>query len=148
MNSNNTTVDALRHYLLANTGLHLLWEMLQIPLYTVWQSGTINEIVFAVLHCTAGDVIIAISTLVLALVLLNKRDWPQQTSMLIKTTVVAAGLIYTMFSEYANLAKGAWTYSDLMPLLPGLDVGLGPVLQWLIVPSISLWFAEKKIRAS
>ena len=52
MNSKNTTVDALRHYLLASAGLHLLWEILQMPLYTVWQSGTINEIAFAILHCT------------------------------------------------------------------------------------------------
>ena len=33
---------------------HLLWEAAQLPLYTIWWTGTRREIRFAVIHCT-GD---------------------------------------------------------------------------------------------
>lgn len=135
----------LRWYLLASTGLNLLWEIVQLPLYTLWQNGTTSQISIAILHCTAGDMIIASTTLVLALVLLNQHGWPTRASPSLKMAVALAGLAYTIFSERMNLANGGWAYSELMPVVPWLDVGLSPVLQWLFVPVISLWYAEKRV---
>ena len=39
---------------------NLAWEIMQLPLYTIWASGTWRELVFAVVHCTLGDVLISI----------------------------------------------------------------------------------------
>lgn len=138
MKTANASLAGLRYYLFASTGLHLLWEIVQIPLYTIWKTGTNKEIAFAILHCTAGDAIIAITALVIALVVFNKRDWPVQASVSFNTFVVLAGLIYTIFSERMNLASGAWAYADPMPVIPWFDVGLSPVMQWLAVPAMSL----------
>jgi hypothetical protein len=33
-------------YLGAATALHLIWEMAQLPLYTIWRAGTRLEILF------------------------------------------------------------------------------------------------------
>ena len=41
---------------------NLIWETLQLPLYTIWTAGTPSERAFAVLHCTLGDLLIAVST--------------------------------------------------------------------------------------
>ena len=38
---------------------HLLWEIGHVPLYTIWTEGSWGEIAFAVLHCTGGDLLIA-----------------------------------------------------------------------------------------
>jgi hypothetical protein len=46
----------IRRYLLTMVLGNLAWEALQLPLYSLWQSGTTREIAFAVLHCTLGDV--------------------------------------------------------------------------------------------
>jgi hypothetical protein len=46
----------IRRYLLTMVLGNLAWEVLQLPLYSLWQSGTTREIAFAVLHCTLGDV--------------------------------------------------------------------------------------------
>ena len=54
---------AVRRYLAAAAFGNLAWEFAQTPLYTLWRTGLAGEIAFAVLHCTAGDVVIAGATL-------------------------------------------------------------------------------------
>jgi hypothetical protein len=63
-------------YLSAATTLHLVWEMAQLPLYTIWWTGTRSEILFAVIHCTAGDLLITASALVLAALIARIGRWP------------------------------------------------------------------------
>ena len=46
---------ALRLYLGVTLVAHLGWEILQLPLYTLWSTGTFRQQVFAVVHCTLGD---------------------------------------------------------------------------------------------
>jgi hypothetical protein len=43
--------------------LNLVWEIAQLPLYTIWNDGTRTEIAFAVLHCTLGDILIGMAAL-------------------------------------------------------------------------------------
>jgi hypothetical protein len=125
---------AIRSYVLLAAGLNFLWELAQLPFYTIWHDGTWLAIAFAVLHCTAGDLVIAITTLVLCLVMFGSSDWPKQQFFKIGVCVVIAGLAYTIFSERINIANGAWAYSDLMSVIPWLDIGLAPLLQWLLIP--------------
>ena len=57
---------------------------------------------------------------------------------------LATGLVITGSVEV--LAVGAdwgWTYSDLMPLLPGTHIGLVPMLMWVIVPTATLWLVRR-----
>ncbi len=37
----------------------LAWEVLHLPLYTIWAAGTLREQAFAAGHCTLGDLVIA-----------------------------------------------------------------------------------------
>ena len=54
---------------LPRLGLYSLgWELAQLPLYTIWDEGTPAWIAFAVVHCTAGDVLIGVAALLLALI--------------------------------------------------------------------------------
>ena len=53
-----------RRYLVAVTAGTLVWEMAQMPLYTLWRTGTAREIAWAILHCTLGDLAIAMVTLI------------------------------------------------------------------------------------
>jgi hypothetical protein len=56
---------AARYLALATLG-HALWEAGQVPLYTVWSTGTQREVFLATAHCTGGDVLITVSTLSIA----------------------------------------------------------------------------------
>src|SRR5260370_19549608 len=56
---------------------NLVWEILHLPLYTIWITGGLREQAFAAGHCTLGDLLIAVSTLMLALLLAGDRRWPR-----------------------------------------------------------------------
>lgn len=44
---------------------------------------------------------------------------------------------------FAVGADWGWTYSALMPLVPGTTIGLVPVIMWLAVPTATLWAARR-----
>lgn len=125
--------------------LNLIWEVAQIPFYTVWQDGTWGEIVFAVVHCTVGDVLIGVFSVSGAVLLIGMR-WPRdaRTSLIFCGYFIGFGLSYTVFSEWLNVAvRKSWAYSSLMPVIPPLDTGLLPVLQWIVVPTLAFWLNRR-----
>ena len=132
---------AFRRHLAAVAVGNLVWEFAHLPLYTLWRTGTPGELTFAALHCTLGDVLIAACALVAALLFLGSPDWPRRRFVPVAAATIAIGLGYTVYSEAANLARGAWSYSELMPTLPWLGTGLSPLAQWLVIPTASLAWA-------
>ena len=125
-------------------GLSLAWEIAQLPLYTLWREAPAPWIAFSVAHCTAGDALIGVSTLALALILTRAAEparW-RWVRIAILTAVLAAA--YTVFSEWMNAAVlRSWTYSELMPVLrvAGVELGVAPLAQWLLLPPLALRFA-------
>lgn len=125
-----------RRYISAIAVANLAWEVAQLPLYTIWTEGTAGEITFAVLHCTAGGVLIARTCLLGALLLFGTGDWPFERHGLVATVSTAAGVAFTVHSEWRNVeVHGNWAYSEWVPTLPVLGTGLSPLAQWIIVPT-------------
>lgn len=136
----------LRRYLPFIALTNLLWETLHLPLYTLWKQGSVQEQVFAILHCTGGDVLIATTTLILALLLIGNSAWPVRCFYRVAAFTVGAGVLYTIFSEWLNIVlRKSWAYSELMPVIPLIDTGLSPLLQWLLLPLFGLWWARYSI---
>ena len=54
-----------------------------------------------------------------------------------------AGALTAAILERWALAVGRWTYNELMPVVPVLDVGLWPVLQMTVLPALVLWAARR-----
>ena len=127
----------LRIYLASIATMNFAGESLQLPLYTIWNTGTAREQAFAVVHCTLGDVLIALSALILALFIAGDVTWPAGRFWQVVFLALPFGVAYTVFSEWRNVtAHSAWAYSDWMPVMSafGLRVGLSPLLQWIVVP--------------
>ena len=134
--------QTLRRYLGVSIVAHLIWEVLQLPLYTVWTTGTLTQQAFAVLHCTLGDTMIAGLSLLVALALFARATWPSTGVVRVFAVSLAIGLAYTVYSEWLNVSvRRSWAYSDLMPVVPVLGTGLAPLLQWLVVPTLAQWGA-------
>jgi hypothetical protein len=134
--------SAFLRYLLWSAPLHLAWETLQLPLYTLWTTESLGAQVYAVLHCSIGDVMIAAATLGTALLAIRAKHWPGSASRPVWLASVALGILYTVFSEWLNVEiRGSWAYSESMPILPYLGTGLSPLLQWLVVPTAAQWIA-------
>jgi hypothetical protein len=140
-------LSTLRRYLLVILTGNIVWETLHLPLYTIWEEGTAAELAFAVLHCIGGDVLIALSSLVLALILVGDGTWPGRRYALVATITIVFGLGYTIFSEWLNIVvRESWAYSDLMPVIPIIDTGLSPVAQWIVIPLVGFWWARQPSR--
>ena len=115
-----------------------------MPLYTLWRTGTIEDLVGDVLKCTAANILIATFGLTTAILLTgwNKR-W---VGAPVGTALVACfvGVSYTIYSEWVNVyVRGTWAYSDLMPIIPVLGVGVSPLVQWIVLPSMGILLAER-----
>ena len=117
---------------------HFLWEAAQLPLYTLWRTGTRREIAFALIHCTGGDILITSVTLAAAAALARAFGWRAFGRRMV-FTAIALGAAYTVFSEWLNVEiRRSWSYAASMPVVPFLGTGLTPLLQWLIVPGLAL----------
>lgn len=127
-------------------GLHLAWETAQVPLYTLWRDASAGYIAFSIVHCTIGDVIIGTSALILALVLTRAGTLTTWSWSRIAALTVLTGAGYTVFSEWINtVATQSWKYADAMPVLrvSGVELGLAPLLQWLLVPPLALLLGSR-----
>ena len=117
---------------------HFFWEVAQLPLYTLWRTGTPREIAFALFHCTVGDVLITTATFAAAVALAWHLWWPPFGWRMVFTAIML-GAGYTIFSEWLNVEiRRSWSYTAAMPVVPFLGTGLTPLLQWLIVPGLAL----------
>jgi hypothetical protein len=135
-------LQAVRRYLATSLVAHLGWEILQLPFYTLWSTGTLRQQAFAVIHCTLGDAMIAGLSLLLALAVFARATWPHAGVARVYVASLAFGVGYTIYSEWLNISvRGSWAYSDLMPVVPIIGTGLTPLLQWLVVPTLALWVA-------
>lgn len=141
-------LGAARRYVAAVAVGNLLWEYVQLPLYTIWYEGSTMEILFAVAHCTGGDVLIAGTALLGALLIAGDRRWPQARFRAVAAIAILGGLAYTIFSEWLNTEiRGSWAYTEAMPQLPLVGAGIAPLAQWIVVPLIAFWWAWSSSRS-
>jgi hypothetical protein len=136
----------LRRYLLAILVGNFAWEFAQLPLYTIWYEGTVGQIVFAALHCTTGDVLIAGSAVLGTIMIAGDARWPYTRYWTMAVIAVLIGLAYTVYSEWINTEiRGGWAYTTWMPTLPLVGTGISPLLQWLVVPPLAFLLAKRSI---
>jgi hypothetical protein len=137
---------AIRRYMIAMTAGNLVWEVAQLPLYTVWRRGTPSEMAAAAFHCLLGDLVIASVTLTFALALFGTPTWPHEKFWTVGSAVILGGVGYTIYSEYANtVLRVSWAYSAWMPTLPVFGTGIAPLVQWLVVPALALTHASSRL---
>jgi hypothetical protein len=140
----------LLRLLLTFAALNFVWEVLQLPLYTIWWNSSPGANVFAVLHCAAGDLIIGSGAFFTAIIIAG-RGWPDDRAARLRVAIVLTllGLGYTVYSEWLNVAvRATWAYTDLMPRVPLLSIGLAPLLQWLLLPPLALWLATRNVASN
>ncbi len=115
--------------------LNLAWEIAQVRLYTIWAEADGLSVAWALLHCSLGDVAIALALFALVGMVLRCVDWPVPRPWAGGTIAVIGALAFTAWSEWYNVYRaGNWAYSASMPLIFG--IGVSPLLQWLVVPPV------------
>lgn len=81
-----------------------------------------------------------------ACLLLAGDGWPHERCAFrrVAAITIAGGVGYTVFSEWLNTTvRKSWAYSELMPIVPGLEIGLSPLAQWIVMPLLGFWWARR-----
>ncbi len=55
--------------------------------------------------------------------------------MLLSSIGVGLTVVIELLAQHGGWLA-AWSYSAAMPVIPGLGVGLVPVLQWIVLPPL------------
>jgi len=127
-------------------GLSLVWEVMQSPFYTDTFTSPWTTVAFNRLHCAVGDALILLAAFWIV-ALCWGRFWMRMPSWASCLAFLVPALAYTAGSEYVNVrVLQRWAYSSWMPTVAGM--GLVPLLQWVIVPSVSMYYASKGMTRS
>ena len=131
--------------------LNFPWEMSQSPLFEGMGSMPHRN---AVQYCTRaafGDVgIMVIAFWIAAAASGRGRGWLQQSGRVpIAIFVIIGVLISTAIELLATSGRWleGWTYTADMPVLWGVNVGLIPVLQWIILPPAAVLLTRRQLQA-
>lgn len=127
--------------------LNFPWEVLQAQLFEGMAAAPHSAVISACLQATLGDVVILLLAHASVAVVTRRRRWLLALARREVAGFVAVGIAITATIEWlATRGHWAqtWAYSSAMPVIPGIGVGLSPLLQWVVVPPIVLWFARRQ----
>ncbi|HCX11126.1 MAG TPA: hypothetical protein DHU81_12475, partial [Hyphomonas sp.] len=83
----------------------------------------------------------------IAWLIAGRRGWPDKHYWRVAGLSLLIGLTYTVFSEWLNISiRESWAYRETMPTIGPLNTGLSPLLQWLIIPSLTFAWLKSAMR--
>ncbi len=111
--------------------LQLIWEVSQCSVFYKMEIDLLNPLLWS---ATFGDMNMTLFLYALLTFVYGTRNWIEHPFS--KTTIVIMALyalFLSFFFEISALYTGRWEYTDLMPLFPGTNIGLLPVVQLLVL---------------
>ena len=139
---------AFRRYVAAIAGvaylLNFTWEVSQGFLYKGYEYDFMH-ISFCALASVA-DVFMVFMLLFGFGLIYGNVYWTRHLPPHRIAALMVAGGLGAIVAETLHTGRGSWSYADAMPLLPWVNVGLTPVLQFTILPLIIFWVCKKFIK--
>lgn len=115
--------------------LNYPWERAQSSLY-VGMDGSLIAWWLCFL-ASLGDGMLVLLIYAVGRVALRRPDWSERPGVGGYALMLAAGLAFSIGVEWATVrVLGWWAYTPRMPLVRGLDVGIPPVAQMLVLPPL------------
>jgi hypothetical protein len=127
----------LRRFLAVALPLYFAWEMLQAPFFTGMPDGWLAATVVCAL-ATPGDGVLIVAVSAAGALVYRDARWFVPPSASRYAVVVFAGAALQIAVEWVMVhGLDRWGYAPSQPVLPGLRVGILPVLQPVVLlPSI------------
>ena len=121
--------------------LHLAWENLHLPLYTGYEN--LGGGLPVTLYATLGDVTYTFLAVLFHTAFERDWFWIKKAKRADYALFAFFGLLVALFVEYKAEVLGLWHYTDAMPIIPVLHVGLSPVLQMSILLPFSIFLTKR-----
>ena len=119
--------------------LNFAWEMLQMPLYEGMKFN-IQSVVFCGLASIIDVLMVLLLFYFFALIYRESFWFQKYTTQRIAILVLVSG-IGAILLESVNVSFGSWNYSKYMPIIPVVNVGLTPVLQFMVLPILTYYLS-------
>jgi len=120
---------------LVSVVLNYAWEVSQAFLY---QGMVSSRAIW--LHCfvaALGDGLILGLIHLCGCILFKDFQWSARLGLLRFVFMTTSGLVISIAIEWVAVHQlHRWSYTDQMPMLPGMDIGLVPVMQMVLLPPI------------
>lgn len=119
------------------------WELAVIPAYREVGGWDWMD---AFPHCTTatvGDALVALGVYGVGALASGRVEWGSDRRWNVYLTAAVLGAAAALALEWRALATERWSYSDLMPIVPGLRVGLLPFVQLPLLTPLSFWAAGR-----
>lgn len=124
--------------------LNFAWELIQMPLYE-GSSYSISFIAFCALASVADAIMVLLLYLGFAFILKN-MFWVEFLNTQQIVFVIITGGTGAILSEMRHLSLGSWVYDDSMPIIPYVNVGIAPVLQFMILPLLTYFLSFRGLK--
>ena len=129
--------------------LNYPWELMQVPLYRGMPDAAHWDAIKICTRAALGDGVIMLLAYWGAALLVRDRSWIGRPRVAPTLSFVGIGVAITVVLErlavVSNNANWGWRYADTMPIVPVLKIGLAPLLQWLILPLLLVWFVSRQL---
>ena len=124
--------------------VNYVWEMLQMPFFEGMYFSDPN----AWLSCfqaSVGDVFTTVFIFLVGRLIFGSWSWPHSPGVARITYLVLIGAVIAVTVEIVALKAGRWSYSALMPVVPGIGVGILPVVQLIFLPYLGYVLAFRAL---
>ena len=126
--------------------LNLPWELAQVPLFAGMPTARHWTAILVCGRATLGDVAIALVAFWTVALMVGARDWVLAPTRGRIVSFLCVGVLVTIAMErLATGPLGRWAYAEPMPVVPVLQVGLSPLLQWIVLPPLIVWFVRRQL---
>ena len=123
--------------------LHWIWEMSQMPAYKDLAGRPFLQTAARCSPAVLGDVVITFWIYAIGALAAHSPSWGLQPRWNVYVTVGLLGVMHAVWIEQAAVASGRWAYTQAMPLIPRLNVGLYPVLQLLVLTPLTVALSSR-----
>lgn len=124
--------------------LNLIWEVAQGPLYEGFEYDW-QHVSFCALASIADMLMVLILLFGFGLIYRNVF-WITYLSPKRILFLVMVGTVGAVIAEMWHTSQSDWAYAEAMPMMPGVGVGLSPILQFAVLPCLIFLISKKFIK--
>lgn len=126
--------------------LSFAWEILQYPFFRGMTEARHGEAVRLCMLATLGDVGIMLVNFWIVAWVGGGRRWVLHPTAAQVAGFAGLGLASAILIEVLTTQVWQrWRYSDAMPTIPVLEVGLVPLFMWAVLPPVLVWFVNRQL---
>ncbi|MEX2496634.1 MAG: hypothetical protein WD448_11120 [Woeseia sp.] len=126
--------------------LNFVWEMWQVPFYRGMASTDHIKAIRLCTQASIGDSFITVAAFWGAALTARSRGWLHRVEPAPLLVYLTIGILISTGLEWLAIGPlERWSYAPTMPQLPLLGTGVLPLLQWIVLPPLILFFVRRQI---